>query len=129
MHCMGRSYLFVSGSDSGQSRGAGSGSDPRKTTRMRIRPKFFLYFFQYESQYTVCPGSSDPFYVVTYYIKWVTTSWTYSNWYFSDPTVKKNKIRILHLKASRILIRNPANYTDTAAVPTPPRKFTSTECP
>ena len=27
---------------------------------------------------TVCPGSSDPFYVVTYYIKWVTTSWTYS---------------------------------------------------
>ena len=27
---------------------------------------------------TVCPGSSDPFYVVTYYIKRVTTSWTYS---------------------------------------------------
>ena len=27
---------------------------------------------------TVCPGSSDPFYVVIYYIKWVTTSWTYS---------------------------------------------------
>ena len=26
---------------------------------------------------TVCPGSSDPFYTVTYYIKWVTTSWTY----------------------------------------------------
>ena len=27
---------------------------------------------------TVCPRSSDPFYVVTYYIKWVTTSWTHS---------------------------------------------------
>jgi len=27
---------------------------------------------------TVCPRSSDPFYVVTYCIKWVTTSWTYS---------------------------------------------------
>ena len=26
----------------------------------------------------VCPKSSDPFFVVTYYIKWVTTSWTYS---------------------------------------------------
>ena len=27
----------------------------------------------------MCPGSSDPFYVVTYYyVKWVTTSWTYS---------------------------------------------------
>ena len=27
---------------------------------------------------TVCSRSSDPSYVVTYYIKWVTTSWTYS---------------------------------------------------
>ena len=27
--------------------------------------------------YTVCPGSSDPFYIVTYYINWVTTSWTH----------------------------------------------------
>ena len=25
---------------------------------------------------TVCPGSSDPFYIVTHYIEWVTTSWT-----------------------------------------------------
>ena len=25
---------------------------------------------------TVCPRSSDPFYIVTYYIKWVTTSLT-----------------------------------------------------
>ena len=25
---------------------------------------------------TVCPGSSEPIYIVTYYIKWVTTSWT-----------------------------------------------------
>ena len=28
--------------------------------------------------YTVCPGSSDLLYLVSYYIKWVTTSWTYS---------------------------------------------------
>ena len=27
---------------------------------------------------TVCPGSSGPFYIETCYIKWVTTSWTYS---------------------------------------------------
>ena len=27
---------------------------------------------------TVWPRSSDSFYIVTYYIKWVTTSWTYS---------------------------------------------------
>ena len=29
------------------------------------------------SRSTVCPRSSDPFYVVSYYINWVTTSWTY----------------------------------------------------
>ena len=28
--------------------------------------------------YTVCPRSSDPLYIVSYYIKWVTTSWTHS---------------------------------------------------
>ena len=27
---------------------------------------------------TVCPRSGDPFYVVSYYIYWVNTSWTYS---------------------------------------------------
>ena len=27
---------------------------------------------------TACPRSSDPFYLLSYYIKWVTTSWTYS---------------------------------------------------
>ena len=30
------------------------------------------------SLYTVCPGNSDPFYIVSYYINLVTTSWTYS---------------------------------------------------
>ena len=29
--------------------------------------------------YTVCPRRSDPFSIVTsYYINWITTSWTYS---------------------------------------------------
>ena len=27
----------------------------------------------------MCPGSSEPFYIVSYYIKWVTTFWTHSN--------------------------------------------------
>ena len=31
----------------------------------------------------VCPGSSDPSYIVAYYIKWVTTSWTHSNYKIS----------------------------------------------
>ena len=29
---------------------------------------------------TVCPRSCDPFYIITYYIKWVTTSWTHSTY-------------------------------------------------
>ena len=33
---------------------------------------------QFAYNNTVCPGSSDPFYIVSYYIKWVTTSWTHS---------------------------------------------------
>ena len=27
---------------------------------------------------TVCPRSSNPFYLVSYYMKWVITAWTYS---------------------------------------------------
>ena len=26
----------------------------------------------------MCPGRSNPFYILNYYIKWVTTSWTHS---------------------------------------------------
>ena len=37
-----------------------------------------VYRFKTLSSSTVRPRSSDPFYVVTYYIKCVTTSWTYS---------------------------------------------------
>ena len=29
--------------------------------------------------YTVCPINSDSFYIVSYYRKWVTTSWTHRN--------------------------------------------------
>ena len=35
---------------------------------------------QAPGRHTVCPGNSDPFYIVTYFIKWVTTSWTYSTY-------------------------------------------------
>jgi len=37
--------------------------------------KFFPFFY---GEYTVCLRSGDPFYIVTYYIKWLTTSWTHS---------------------------------------------------
>ena len=32
----------------------------------------------YNPAHTVLPRSSDPFYIVSYHIKWGTTSWTYS---------------------------------------------------
>ena len=34
------------------------------------------YFILQRGTPTVCPGSSDPFYIVSYYIKWVNTSCT-----------------------------------------------------
>ena len=34
---------------------------------------------------TICPGSSDPFYIVNYCIKWVTTSWTHSSIMMKHP--------------------------------------------
>ena len=37
-------------------------------------PFYIVSYITYHCVYE----SSDPFYVVTYYIKWVTTSWTYS---------------------------------------------------
>ena len=38
-----------------------------------------INIYVYRLVYTICPGSSDPFYIVSYYIRWVTTSWTHSN--------------------------------------------------
>ena len=44
---------------------------------------------------TICQRSSYPFYIVTYYIKWVTTSWTHSikkilAYEYKDKSVRKN---------------------------------------
>ena len=52
---------------------------------------------------TVCSGSSDQFYIVTYYIKWVTTSWTYSMRairLFCDSRKKRN-IYCIHAYANK----------------------------
>ena len=37
-----------------------------------------IYFEISYTYHTLCPRSSDPFYIVSYYIKWVTPSWTHS---------------------------------------------------
>ena len=41
---------------------------------------------QYEQGSTMCPRSSDPSYIVTYYMKRVTTSCTYSIFLKNDET-------------------------------------------
>ena len=43
-------------------------TEDQSSAQERLQPRYS----------TVCPGSSDPFYIVTYNIKWVTTSWTHS---------------------------------------------------
>ena len=40
----------------------------------------YLKKFSIVVKYTVCASSSAPFYLVTYYIKRGTTSWTDSSW-------------------------------------------------
>ena len=42
----------------------------------------------------MCPGRSDPFYIATDYIKWVSTSWTYSN---KCKFTRRNKESLLKL--------------------------------
>ena len=44
----------------------------RQTATVRDRQTETVFF----KNHTVCPGSSDPIYIVTFFIKWVTTSWT-----------------------------------------------------
>ena len=39
------------------------------------------------NMHTMWPGSIVPFNIVTYYIKWVTTSWTHN---MSDPEIPEN---------------------------------------
>ena len=36
----------------------------------------YFVSFAHWGRTTICPRRSDPFYIVSYYIKWVTNSWT-----------------------------------------------------
>ena len=63
-----------------------SQTNGNKNERTLVGVAVKKYSFSYST--TVCPGSSDPFYVVTYYIQWITTSWTYSMYVYE----KKNTV-------------------------------------
>ena len=70
-----------------------------------------LIRFIYKTLFTVCPRSSDPFYIVSYYIKWVTTSWTDGSFpmdvqwleitLIANAPSKQNKCALLDLSSIR----------------------------
>ena len=49
-----------------------------KTKNIRYVWLILLQLFIFFTHYTVCPGSSDQFYILSTYIKWLTTSWKHS---------------------------------------------------
>ena len=51
--------------------------------------------------YTVCPRSSYPFHIVSYYVKWGTTSWAYS----TRNTISPRPVPFLTSTSSRDLRR------------------------
>ena len=53
---------------------------------------------------TVCPGSSDSFYIVAYYIKWGTTSWTFSIVFWSSHDGQKSERPATHFTSLNILV-------------------------
>ena len=51
-------------------------------SKLYIRTILERMGFHSSGDTTACPTSSDLFYIVRYYLKWVTTSWKYSRSFF-----------------------------------------------
>ena len=51
----------------------------------KLQNHITLIFVCHIYHVTVCPRSSDPIYIISNYIKWVTTSWTASIYYCHAP--------------------------------------------
>ena len=65
---------------------------------------FHISFFKY----AVCPRSSDPYYIVIYNIKWVTTFWTYS--------ISLSPVRGVQTEVYQYVFQtNHPSYRDTTA--------------
>ena len=82
-----------------------------------IKDNYYLFFNSLSWTYTplrkcktycditVCPGSSYPFYIVSYYIKWVTTSWAHST--NNKLWILQKKVKLSwHHKIHTIMIKN-----------------------
>ena len=56
----------------------------------------------------MCPRSSDPFHLVSYYIKWAPTSWTYSITLenYDDKTKGIDMAHIIIMNAQKYIFEN-----------------------
>ena len=87
--------------------------------KKRKREKVIVELARFK--HTACPKSIDPFYTVTYFLKWVTTSWTDGNanvqslklisfesflWKYTDPYPRFFLIQTKHTNS----ISNSAEY-------------------
>ena len=52
---------------------------------------------------TVCPRSSDQFYIVTYYIRWDTTSWTYSIFHNVIDSVYRSYLLVIRIFIEKLI--------------------------
>ena len=91
------------------------------------KKKIALYNFGIQhtvKQYTVCPRSLDPFYIVTYYTKWVKTSRTHISHmspgcsvgrpgYFASPLKTFSLPTIYHLRYKQIIDNRPGELKVT----------------
>ena len=70
------------------------------TSQLEFRKIIYQNIIKVKSCYlyiTICPESSYPFCRVTYYIKWVTTSWTHSRWQVRNRSARKEQSRLFDL--------------------------------
>ena len=61
----------------------------------------------------MCPRSCDPFYIIGYYIKWVTTSWTHCKFEKPDSDLTlniRNGSRPGYNLINRLISVNKDNY-------------------
>ena len=61
-----------------------------------LKPAVFV--LQLYSINTVCPRISDPFHIVTHFIKWVTSSWTDSAFVLMVRTYSSSYGTYIHLR-------------------------------
>ena len=66
-----------------------------------LQLKFFVCIYRY-LYCTVCPTSFDPNHTITYYIKWIKTSWTDSKAYKQNQRLYLETIKLMMIFAPNL---------------------------